>query len=77
MKVTYMERLSNHVALNRNKFCPNCGEHQYIVVEQLEPETEWKWSIRCPACGFETGQHSIKQGAMSAWYTKNFTRKVR
>lgn len=66
MKVTYMERIENKLALVRDKFC-TCGEHEYQIIEQLEPQTEFKWSVRCPYCGRETGQYSLKQGAVAAW----------
>lgn len=66
MKVTYLERVERKIALNRNKYC-SCGEHEYEIVEQLEPNTEVKWSIRCPYCGRETPQTCSKTTAMHLW----------
>ena len=66
MKITYVERITTKTAWNRNKMC-TCGEREYQIVEQLEPETHSPWSIRCPFCGRETPQYSIKEGAMAVW----------
>ena len=66
MKVIYIERIRHKTALDRNKFC-TCGEHGYDLVEQLEPKTEQKWSIRCPYCGRETCQTIYKEDAMFMW----------
>ncbi len=67
MKKVYVEQKRTHVALSRNKFCTCCGEHEYTVVEQLEPLNLFPWSVRCEVCGYETHQYSIKRGAMKAW----------
>lgn len=69
MKAIFVEKIENHIAFDRNKYCPMCGEHQFDIVEQLEPPTEFPWSVRCPACQCETGQYSIKDGAIAAWKT--------
>ena len=71
MKKTFVEQMQTHMAWNRNKYCPSCGEHEFTVVEQIEPFTLFPWSIRCLACGYETGQYSVKEGAMSVWEGKN------
>ncbi len=67
MKVTYLERVEDHTAINRKMYCGECGEHGYQIVEQLKPFTERRWSCRCPVCGNETLQHPTRKKAVKAW----------
>lgn len=66
MKVTYVERIINKLAFNSKKYC-RCGSHEYQIVEQLEPETPCKWSVRCAQCDLSTWQFPIKEAAIAAW----------
>lgn len=70
MKVTYLERLENRLALSRNMFCPYCGAHEYTIVEQLEPATIFPWMIRCPQCEYEIPACENKQDAILYWRNK-------
>ena len=67
MNKVYTEIYQTKMALNRKKFCPQCGEHQYTIVEQIEPITPFPWSVRCRMCGYETDQCAIKKGALALW----------
>lgn len=73
MKVTYIERLQTKIALNRKKYCPQCGNHEYTVVELLEPrymdenKAEPIWTVRCLECGYETKPYWLKGNAIRAW----------
>ena len=66
MKVTYVEKVITKLAFNRKKYCP-CGSHEYQIVEQLEPEDHYKWSVRCAQCGLSTWQFPLKEAAIAAW----------
>lgn len=67
MKALYIERIENHLALDWHKFCAKCGAHEYDVVEQVYPETFWKWYVKCPQCGHETAPSSSKKIAIDNW----------
>ena len=71
MKVTYVEKIENKTAFNRNKYCA-CGSHEYQIVEQLEPETDRPWTVRCPVCGRVTWPYVIKEAAMGAWISGRY-----
>ena len=66
MKVDVIERRTYRTAYDRRKFC-TCGEHEFVVVEQLEPYTHFKWRIECPYCGRETNTHMYKHLAIREW----------
>lgn len=69
MKVTYEFETWSKVALNRSKFCPNCGGHSYKICHQIKPATLDfdTWHIECPDCGFEGPTAYNKKLAMTAW----------
>ena len=67
MKVTYLERIENRTAYSRKMFCPECGGHEYEVIEQLEPFTDNKWYIRCPQCGYDSYQSPTRAVAIGRW----------
>lgn len=73
MKQVYTERHQTKTALNRKKFCPQCGSHEYTVIELLDPlyinelEEQPAWSVRCPYCGFETSYFWFRKNAIGAW----------
>lgn len=67
MKVTYLEELENHMAWSGQMYCPSCGAHEYTIVEQLEPETETRWTIRCPQCGYECEPAPARDIAFAEW----------
>ena len=67
MKVTYLERIENHIALNSKMFCSKCGAHEYDIVEQLEPEPKGLWFVRCPQCEFESPKTPNKKCAIAWW----------
>lgn len=71
MKVTYLERIDNHTALDRKKFCFNCGAHEYDVVEQLEPQNPTPWFVRCPQCGAEGPESPARDIAIARWKQMN------
>ena len=67
MKVTYIEQIENYTAYDRRMICANCGSHEFEIVELVEPQTLWKWFIRCPQCGHE-GHYSVSRAAAkTAW----------
>jgi len=73
MKVIYTERLQTKLALNRKKYCPGCGNHEYTIVQLLDPlyinklEEQPAWSVRCLECGYETFPFWVKKHAIRAW----------
>lgn len=67
MKVTYMEAIENHMAWRAKNYCPACGAHEYDIVEQLEPEVENRWFIRCPQCGVESLMSPSREIALARW----------
>ena len=67
MKVTYLERIERHMAWNRKMYCPECGGHEYEVVEQLEPKNPTPWFIRCPQCGAEGYESPARDVAIARW----------
>ena len=69
MKVTYVEEVESKVALKRDRYCI-CGQHGYDIVRQIEPATNWPWTIRCPDCGEETDSHTSKKLALLEWECK-------
>ena len=71
MKVTYLERIENHMAWNSKMFCFSCGAHEYDIVEQLEPKTTTPWSVRCPQCGASSEQWVAKNLAIIDWQGGN------
>lgn len=66
MKVTYLERIENRTAFSRHMYC-RCGSHDYDIVEQLEPETETPWFLRCCECGFESYASPARDIAIARW----------
>lgn len=71
MKVTYIEKVEDKIAFRPQYFC-TCGAHGYQIVEQLQPQTEYRWSARCSDCGRETPQYLLRKTAKLAWrYRKN------
>ena len=67
MKVEFVDRIESRTALNRHMFCPKCGSHGYLVVEQLEPETDMPWQIRCEQCGYDGPEAPTRTTAIKAW----------
>lgn len=67
MKITYMEKIENHNAWSRKMYCPNCGAHEYTIVEQIEPITDTPWHVRCPQCGFEGYESITREIAIARW----------
>ena len=67
MKVTYLERIENRTAFSRKMYCPSCGGHEYIVVEQLQPESVMPWYVRCPQCGYESYLSPARDIAIARW----------
>lgn len=67
MKVTYMERLEERMAWSRKMYCPNCGGHEYTVIEQLEPKSATPWTVRCPQCYYETLTSPTRDLAIVRW----------
>ena len=67
MKVTYLERIERRTAFSRKMYCPNCGGHEYEIVEQLEPTNPTPWFIRCPQCGAEGFQSPARDIAIARW----------
>lgn len=67
MKVTYIERLESRTAFSRDMFCPKCGSHGYVVVEQLQPENPTPWWVRCEECDFEGNMAPTRHIAIEAW----------
>lgn len=76
MKVIYTEQLQTKLALNRKKYCPGCGNHEYTIVELLEPvdiyeNDQPKWSVKCLECNYETTYFWFKKNAIRAWKNTN------
>ena len=67
MKVTYLEQIEYKLAWRRDMYCPNCGDHEYAVVEQLEPNTDTPWTVRCPMCEYETKAFPTRETAIAYW----------
>lgn len=67
MKVTYLERVETRLAWRRDMYCANCGDHEYEVVEQLEPPTDSPWTVRCPMCGHEIAASPLREVAIARW----------
>lgn len=67
MKVTYTERIENRTAFSRNMYCSSCGGHDYDIVEQLSPETQSPWYIRCCQCGAEGPASPVREVAIARW----------
>ena len=71
MKVTYLERIEYKLAWRRDMYCPKCGDHEYAVVEQLEPSTDTPWTVRCPMCEYETYASPTREVAIARWKQGN------
>ena len=67
MKVTYVEEVESKTALDRDKYCPNCGSHGYIIHHQLEPETSNCWWIECEDCGYESEPAPTRKLTIARW----------
>ena len=67
MKVTYMERIERRTAFSRKMYCGQCGEHEYEIVEQLEPQTFTPWTVRCPNCGHTSYESPAREIAIARW----------
>lgn len=67
MRVTYRESIEEHKAHRESMMCALCHHNVYQVVEQLDPKAVYKWSVRCPNCGHETGQYEDRGYALAAW----------
>ena len=67
MKMTYIERIERKTAISRKMYCAYCGGHEYEIVEQVEPETDLKWFVRCPACGAEGYAAPARDIAIGRW----------
>ena len=74
MKVTYIEELEYKTALDRNKYCPNCGSHMYIIHHQLKPETSSAWWLECESCGFESFASPSRDIAITRWKQRKLPR---
>ena len=56
-----------HLALNRKKYCPNCGGHEYIMMEQIWPPVQDRYFVQCAQCGYDTTESYSKKSAMKNW----------
>jgi len=69
MKVTYLERIERRTAFSRKLFCPNCGGHEYEIVEILngnECDT-YNWFVQCPQCGYDIVTSPSREIAIARW----------
>ena len=67
MKRNYEILESFHIAFNRKKYCPRCGGHEYVLVNQTWPQVVDRYNIACAQCGFDTTTSATKRGAMKNW----------
>ena len=67
MKVTYLQIIENHTAYDRNKFCPNCGAHEWSVVKQFDNEGDIQWFVSCPQCGYDGPDAPSRKIAIARW----------
>ena len=72
MKVTYIERIERRTAFSRKMYCGQCGEHEYEIVEQLEPKApepfpSTLWFIQCANCGHATPTLLSRKSAIQWW----------
>ena len=67
MKVTYLERIENHMAWSGKMYCSQCGAHEYDVVEILEPKVIYPWFVRCPQCAHEAYDSPSREVAIARW----------
>lgn len=65
MKVICLERVERKNAWSAKSYCYQCGAHEYELVEQVEPISEWY--VRCPQCGAEGPASPARDIAIARW----------
>ena len=70
MKITYIEQYTALSPFIHSHFCA-CGNHSPRLVEQIEPQTDYKWRVECPECGRETAMYTVAAAAKKAWNKNN------
>ena len=76
MKVTYVYEVEEKTAIDRKKYCSNCGSHVFKLMKQIEPSWEHSdiglmYHCECSDCGKESGYRCSARKAIKSWKEEN------
>jgi len=71
VKSIYEYQGRTHLVWNRKKYCPNCANHEIMMMKQITPMTNKPYFVECCACGYSTEEAETRAKAMRNWMAED------